>query len=136
MNQTIHNELVKNGWSCKAGPCVAGPCVAGPCVAGPCVAGPCVAGPCVADSCVTAISYSIKDNKFVDNKYIYRKSQPYDEFIIELNSSDEVSITVPIPFRESSIAYKNTFRSENIAEIYEYIKLHLSNNNNRYVIIA
>jgi len=65
------------------------------------------------------------------NKYVYRKSHPYDEFIIEQLSSDEVAITVPIPFRESSISYKNTFRSENMDEMQEYIKLHLCNNNNR-----
>lgn len=99
INET-HNELVKNGWSCKAGPCVAGPCVAGPC----------------------------KTVSSLGNKLVYRKTQPYDEFIIEQYSPDEVSITVPIPFRDSSIAYKNTFRPDNMDDIQDYIKLHLCNN--------
>ena len=98
MNHVINdarNELVKNGWSCKAGPCVAGPC---------------------------------KTVSSLGNKLVYRKTQPYDEFIIEQYSPDEVSITVPIPFRDSSIAYKNTFRPDNMDDIQEYIKLHLCNN--------
>lgn len=65
------------------------------------------------------------------NKHVYRKSKPFDEFIIEQVSPYEISVTVPIPFRESSISYKNTFRLENIDEVSDYIKLHLINNTNR-----
>ena len=104
INET-HNELVKNGWSCVAGPCVAGPCKTGPFVA--------------------------KAAPSLGNKLVYRKTQPYDEFIIEQYSPDEVSITVPIPFRDSSIAYKNIFRPDNMNDIQDYIKLHLCNNSKR-----
>ena len=108
----IHDEFIKNGWPCVAGPCVAGPCVAGPCVAGPCVSvseSVAVAGPC----------------KYTYNKY--NTLTPYDDFIIEYISPDEVSVTVPIPFRESSISYTNTFYSDDMITIHNYIKLHLSN---------
>ncbi len=91
----IHDEFIKNGW-----PCVAGPCVS---------VSVSVAGPC----------------KYKYNKY--NTLTPYDDFIIEYISPDEVSVTVPIPFRESSISYTNTFYSDDMNNIHNYIKLHLSN---------
>ena len=65
-----------------------------------------------------------------NNKYIYQKSKPYDEFIIDNSFPGEISITVPIPFRDSAMYYKNTFRDENINNISDYIKIHLFNYNN------
>jgi hypothetical protein len=62
------------------------------------------------------------------NKTSYRKNNPYDEFIINYISSDEVDITVPIPFYDSSLSYRSTFKITDTENIYEYIKVHLQNN--------
>jgi hypothetical protein len=59
----------------------------------------------------------------------YYASNPYDEFIIEYISKDEVAVTVPIPFCESSISYTHVFNESNMNDIHDYIKMHLSNYN-------
>ena len=61
-------------------------------------------------------------------KYKQYNSNAFDEFIIEYTSNDEVVITVPIPFRDSSMYYRNIFPAKNVSVIHEYIKMHLSNN--------
>jgi hypothetical protein len=78
-----------------------------------------------------AIHQEIINNGWVEekykNKYIYHNSNPYDKLIIEYISPEEVSITVPIPFRDSSISYNSIFNKDDINDIHNYIKLHLSN---------
>ena len=67
-------------------------------------------------------------------KFIYKKqkfnSLPFAEFIIEYISKNEIAITVPIPFRESCLSYRNIFSIEDVDSIQDYIKIHLSNNIN------
>lgn len=73
------------------------------------------------------------------NKYIYKKTNPYDEFILDYTSSI-VNITVPIPFRSDSISYKHTFPiltnkpilsnkpiPSSTETILDYLKIHLAN---------
>ena len=65
------------------------------------------------------------------NKIIYKSKNtilnPYDEFILDYISSNEVAVTVPIP--SSSIAYRNVFLQRDTTVIQEYLQIHLSNNN-------
>ena len=107
----VQNVLIENGWSCKTGPSATGPSATGPSATGP--------------------SAYATSPPSLDNKYIYKKTNPYDEFIIEHFSPDEVSITVPIPFRDSAVYYKNTFHLENMNDMHDYIKLHVLNYNNK-----
>ena len=61
------------------------------------------------------------------HKFVYLNKEPYDEFIFEYISAKDIMITVPIPFRDSSMAYKKTFSTNNIAIIMEYLQIHLAN---------
>jgi hypothetical protein len=61
------------------------------------------------------------------HKFVYLNKEPYDEFIFEYNSTKDIMITVPIPFRDSSMAYKKTFSTNNKEIIMEYLKIHLAN---------
>ena len=61
------------------------------------------------------------------NKYVYRHKDPYDEFILEYISPKDILITVPIPFRGSSMAYQKTFSTDNMAIILNYLQIHLGN---------
>jgi len=69
------------------------------------------------------------DNSNSNNKkkFIYTRSNvnPYDEFIINYISANEVAVTVPIPC--SSISYRNTFLQRDTQIIQDYLKMHLSN---------
>jgi hypothetical protein len=67
------------------------------------------------------------------NNFIYKrvesiKTKPYDEFIFSFNEKfNNIDVTVPIPFRDSSLYYKNTFKLDDMTNITDYIKIHLSN---------
>jgi len=61
------------------------------------------------------------------NKYVYRHKDPYDEYILEYISPKDILITVPIPFRGSSMAYQKTFSTDNMAIILNYLQIHLGN---------
>jgi len=72
-----------------------------------------------------------KENGTKENstKYIYKhyNVNAFDEFIFDYTANNEVEITVPIPFQNSSMAYRNIFSIKNVESIYNYIKIHLSN---------
>ena len=106
-HNTIHNTLIDSGWSSKAS----------------------VSSPTSASvSSQTSASVSSPTSASVSSdKFVYLNKEPYDEFIFEYNSSKDIMITVPIPFRDSSMAYKKTFSTNNIAIIMEYLKIHLAN---------
>jgi hypothetical protein len=74
----------------------------------------------------------VKSTNTSNNKYVYKHSKLddfiFDEFIFDYSSDNEVAITVPIPFKNSSISYRNSFSLKNITDIRDYIKTHLSNN--------
>ena len=57
------------------------------------------------------------------NKHI-----PYDEYVIEAPSNDEITVSIPV----NSVAYKKTFY--NINEIVNYLQMHIDfyNEKNRY----
>ena len=102
-HNTIHNTLIDSGWSSKA-----------------------------SVSSQTSVSVSSPTSASASSptsshKFVYLNKEPYDEFIFEYNSSKDIMITVPIPFRDSSMAYKKTFSTNNIAIIMEYLKIHLAN---------
>lgn len=64
------------------------------------------------------------------NTYMYTNSvtnNPYDEFILNYTAANELVITVPIQFRNNSMAYKNIFSTDNLAVILAYLKIHLEN---------
>ena len=74
------------------------------------------------------ISTSVRSNTSVSsNKYVYIHKDPYDEFILEYISPKDILITVPIPFRGSSMAYQKTFSTDNMAIILNYLQIHLGN---------
>ena len=98
-HNTIHNTLIDSGWSSKAS----------------------------VSSQTSASASSPTSASVSSDKFVYLNKEPYDEFIFEYNSSKDIMITVPIPFRDSSMAYKKTFSTNNIAIIMEYLKIHLAN---------
>ena len=79
-----------------------------------------------------AVGWSPNDKKNVStskSKFVYRNKDPYDEFILEYISSKDILITVPIPFRGSSMAYQKSFSTDNMAIILNYLQVHLGNYN-------
>jgi hypothetical protein len=62
-----------------------------------------------------------------NSKFTYRQKDPYDEFILEYISPKDILITVPIPFRGSSLAYQKTFYADNMEIILNYLQIHLGN---------
>ena len=100
-HNTIHNTLIDSGWSSKAS--------------------------VSSQTSVSVSSPTSASSPTSSHKFVYLNKEPYDEFIFEYNSSKDIMITVPIPFRDSSMAYKKTFSTNNIAIIMEYLKIHLAN---------
>jgi uncharacterized protein YaiI (UPF0178 family) len=77
-----------------------------------------------------AAGWSQNDKKNVStskSKFVYHDKDPYDEFILEYISPKDILITVPIPFRGSSMAYQKTFSTDNMAIILNYLQVHLGN---------
>jgi hypothetical protein len=83
------------------------------------------------EMCNNGWNSTTKENGTKENstKYIYKhyNVNAFDEFIFDYTSNNEVEITVPIPFQNSSMAYRNIFSIKNVESIYNYIKIHLSN---------
>ena len=67
----------------------------------------------------------VDKNKSNSKKFIYSNRNPYDEFILDYSSTNEIAVTVPI--NRSSIAYRNTFQQKDIQIIQEYLNMHLDN---------
>ena len=74
--------------------------------------------------------WSVDSNSNINSKkFVYKyNTKPYDEFILDYISSHEITVTVPIPYCSSSIAYRNIFEQRDIQVIQDYLKMHLSNN--------
>ena len=104
-HNTIHNTLIDSGWSSKAS----------------------VSSQTSASASSPTSASASASSPTSSHKFVYLNKEPYDEFIFEYNSSKDIMITVPIPFRDSSMAYKKTFSTNNIAIIMEYLKIHLAN---------
>ena len=60
------------------------------------------------------------------------KANPYAEFIIDYVSSQTLTITVPIPFRDCLMSYQNTFPLSDTSAILAYLQIHLANYHYKY----
>jgi len=109
----LRNEFIAHGWQ---SPNEMGPNEMGPNEMGPNEMGPNEMGP-----------------NGIDTTFVFQHSNPYDEFRINFLAYNKVEVTVPIPFKADTVLYKNTFDCKNMANVVDYIKIHLANYHNNTV---